>query len=160
MTSWKDHREHKPPALSEDHRYTMWVDGEFRRSYPFSDNAIHDAYKIYKSLSETRHIDVYRIVSENGNWEKDGDDEILLSLKPMPEVREEKVDHKDNKLSRTIEFLDWLSELPLGEMEKLGTQQKIHVSAGWHRHDIYKIRTYLRNLEESVAGGDVTDDTL
>jgi len=160
MTSWKDYREHKPPHSTGDHRYTMWVDGEFQRSYAFSDTAMRDAYKVYKARSGDKHVDVYMIVSENGNWEKEGDDELLFSLKPTPEVREEKVDLKDNKLTRTIEFLDWLAELPLDEMEKLGNQQQIHVSAAWHRHDIYKIRTYLRNLEGSVAGGDVTDDTL
>ena len=158
MTSWKDYREHKPPHSTGDHRYTMWVDGEVQRSYAFSDTAIRDAYKIYKRLSGNKHLDVYMIVSENGDWEKEGDDEILFSLKPMPEVCEEKVDHKDNDLTRAIEFLDWLSKLTSDQMEK--EFREIHVRAAAHRHNIYKIRTYIRNLEEHVAGGDVTDVTL
>ena len=87
MTSWKDYREHKPPHSTGDHRYTMWVDGEFYHSFAFADTAIRDAYKTYKARSQDKHVDVYMIVSENGNWEKEGDDEILFSLKPMPEVR-------------------------------------------------------------------------
>tara|TARA_R100000742_G_C4249608_1_gene68079 strand:+ start:528 stop:932 length:405 start_codon:yes stop_codon:yes gene_type:complete len=125
----------------------VWVNGEFQRSYAFSDTAIRNAYKTYKAHNEDRHVDVYMIVSENGDWEKDGDDEILFSLKPMPEVHKEKVDHKDNQLSRTIEFLDWLAKLPSDEMEKLGNQKQIHVSAAWHRHDIYEIRNFLRDLK-------------